>query len=188
MMIVREIKRRKKLKKVVLFFLALILLVDYGFSFNMDNAKAASLLFDYSYFCEYVDSLNNQDTEPLQSPPKRLCWELEKQGDANKYLKVIVTGTSQYRLLKGKFYNTNGDLAPVAGTMTINADDTRRISLQGTYVDVDENLHILILDASVDSKTKNGTVYVRRDEGATNSYNLTRIPCKTLPEPPSPPE
>ena len=96
----------------------------------------------------------------------------------------MVTKEFQYRSLKGIFYNTNGDLAPVAGTMTINAHDTGRISLQGTYVDSDENLHIVILDATVDSKTKNGTIYVRRDEGVTNFYDLTKIPCKTLPEPP----
>jgi hypothetical protein len=179
------------MKIAVLFFLALVLLVGYGFNFGMDNAKAASLPSDYSYFGEYVDSLNNHNNGPQHSAPNGLCWELENHGDADfyaKYMKVIVTGASQYRLLKGIIYNTNGDLAPVAGIMTISADGTRRISLQGTYVDVDENLHIVILDASVDSKTKNGTVYVRRDEGATNSYNLTRIPCKTLPESPVPQE
>ena len=169
------------MKIAVLFFLALVLLVGYGFNFGMDNAKAASLPSDYSYFGEYVDSLNNHNNGPQHSAPEGLCWELE---DANKYIKVIVTGKSQYRLLKGIFYNTTGDLAPLAGIMTVNANDTRRISLQGTYVDIDENLHIVILDGTVDSKTKNGTIYVRRDEGGTNSYDLTRIPCKTLPEPP----
>ena len=188
-MIMREIKRRKIMKKVVLFFLALSLLVGYGFNFSMDNAKAASQPFAYSYFGEYLDSWNNHDIKLHQSAPKGLCWELEKQGDANsKYLKVIVTGASQYRLLKGIFFNANGDFAPVAGTMTININDTRRISLQGTYVDGDENLHIVILDATVDSKTKNGKIYIRRDEGVTNSYDLIRIPCKTLPELPAPPE
>jgi len=134
MMKIREIKRKNKMKKFVLFFLALVLLLGYGCNFGMDNAKAASLPLAYSYFGEYLDSLNNQDKKPLHSPPKGLCWELEKQGDANfKFIKVIVTGASQYRLLKGIFYNANGVLAPVAGTMTITANDTRRISLQGTY-------------------------------------------------------
>jgi hypothetical protein len=183
-----KIKRRMEMKKVVLFFLALVLLVGYEFTFGMDKAKVACLPSEQKCFGLTMDNpINDLLMKPRDSGPTLLCWKIEKQVDTDfvdKYIKVIVTGGFQHRLLNGIFYNTDGVIAPVAGTMTINANDTRRISLQGTYVDGDENLHIVILDATVDSKTKNGTVYVRRDSGVTTSFDLTRIPCKTLPAPP----
>lgn len=155
------------MKKVALFFLALVLLVGYAV-----NDSVAGLL---------------------------LCWKIEEQVDADgadKYIEVRVTKTDSARhLLNGIFYNTDGDIAPVVGTMEKSPDGTRRVSLHGTYVDGGKNVHknggknvhknvrTWILDATVDSKTKNGTIYVRSDGVGTKSFDLTSIPCETAPNP-----
>lgn len=199
-----KIKRRMEMKKVALFFSALVLLVGYELTFGMDKTKAACLPFEQAFplvidFQNYSQECMNPcfdacklDTKPQDSVPTPLCWKLEKLLDAdfaNTYIKVTVAGSHQHRLLNGILYNTDGVIAPVVGTMQITPDGTtRRVSLQGTYVDGSENVHTVILDATVDSKTKNGTAYVRSDSGVTNSFDLTKIPCKTVPEPPAPTE
>jgi hypothetical protein len=114
-----------------------------------------------------------------------LCWRVDRY--QIEYIKVSsIKPDSRYPhwLLNGIWYNPSSYLVPVIGTMEKSPDGTtRHVSLHGTFVSGDD-LYDYILDATIDSVTKNGTIYVYSDLiGSTLPWNLTRIDCRMAPAP-----
>jgi hypothetical protein len=113
-----------------------------------------------------------------------LCWRVD--GYQTEYIKVSsIKPDSLYPhwLLNGIWYNPSSYLVPVIGTMEKSPDGTRHVSLHGTFLS-GSDLYDYVLDATVDSVTKNGTIYIYSAlVGNTVSWSLTKINCNTAPAP-----